>query len=567
MGFKSSVSISYKEIFDDYDKVSLIELLSNIPSINSLEVISHFNAQLHTLERSTQKQIDFLNIWLGRLPEFIREKIISFLNKQKINEKNDFNFFNNISSLILIENILINHNELERVDDLTPEQEFNLFKAYLYCSQNWIDKQSVVFKGNTISNPNELVEVLLPAQLPYQEILEFKDFRIQFIEAVYFFKFAENNDIFKEYLKLFLEKYELESWDKYLINIVSVYVRKFEYLKIPSITRIPNEYQDIISFLNSLSLDLKNFKISDDFTLLREKPVYKIDENNYIFLNLNFLVDKLFQGIQFEFSKVLIESKAEYKGRVIKNYPDFKSVYGTEFSEIGLFYKVIEYVFEKNNYIHLSGNEIKKHQINNEPDYYIRDNGKIYLFEYKDVLINAKTKHSYNINEIKDEISKKLIQNQNDSPKGVTQLVNVIEKIRNDDFKKIDNYDFQNVIIYPIIVYTDFSFTLSGINYLINRDFWKQLEIRKIKNPHLIKDIVLIDLDLFIKFQDLFRDTSVQNKNLNKKGVGDYPVKDNFTITTKTNSYGKVITFLSNHKPAATQHIFSYCKKIRQQQV
>jgi len=36
--------------------------------------------------------------------------------------------------------------------------------------------------------------------------------------------------------------------------------------------------------------------------------------------------------------------------------------------------------------------------------------------------------------------------------------------------------------------------------------------------------------------------------NLEKVGVGDTPKRGNFTNTTKTNSYGKIIPFLANNE-------------------
>ncbi len=38
------------------------------------------------------------------------------------------------------------------------------------------------------------------------------------------------------------------------------------------------------------------------------------------------------------------------------------------------------------------------------------------------------------------------------------------------------------------------------------------------------------------------------NCKKNKVGIGDTPRRGNFTIATKTNPYGKIITFLSNHQ-------------------
>lgn len=506
MGFTTSISIGYKDLWDDFDQVNFIDFLAEIPTINSLEIVGYFNAQVHTLERDTTKQIDFLNMWLGRLPAEVNEKVSQFIERILLKGNTEFNFINNISSLKLIEQILKYHNSLEKLENLTPKQELDLFKAYLYCSQEWTDKQLLVLNGEEIDTPEKLIDIILPVQLPYQEILEFKDFRMQFIKAIYFFKFCETNAIFNVYLKIFLDFYKLEKWQDYLVNILSLYVRKFERLRTPSVINVSDEFLGIIHFLDYLSIDLAKFSISDDFLSLREKPVYKQDENNYVFLNLNFLVDKIFQGVQFDFAKVLIANKATYKGNVIKSFPDFKSAYGDEFSESGLFYQVLEYAFETIKCVKFRGSEMKEYLVDGEPDYYMRDKSKIYLFEYKDVLINAKTKHSYDISNIKDEISNKLIQNKHGSSKGITQLVNVIEKIKANEFKKFDDYDYGNVTIYPILVYTDFSFNLSGVNYYLNAEFRKIINSRGIQNSHLIKDLVLIDLDTLIKFQDLFRD-------------------------------------------------------------
>lgn len=45
-----------------------------------------------------------------------------------------------------------------------------------------------------------------------------------------------------------------------------------------------------------------------------------------------------------------------------------------------------------------------------------------------------------------------------------------------------------------------------------------------------------------------FSDPSKINFHEKKVGIGATPERGNFTITTKTNPYGKIITFLANHK-------------------
>jgi hypothetical protein len=203
----------------------------------------------------------------------------------------------------------------------------------------------------------------------------------------------------------------------------------------------------------------------------------------------------------------------------------------------------MDYAFEYSKYIKFDGNQLKKSLGDGFPDYYIRDKSKVYILEYKDVLLNADIKQSYSIDTIKSEISKKFIINEKGSAKGITQLINYIEKIRNNEFQKIDNYDFTRVTIYPILVYTDFSFNLSGINFFLNSEFLKLLGQRNISNSHLIKDVVLIDIDTFVKFQDLFRDKRLRindclndfyNVTGNKSKPFDSVIPFNMFIHNKT---------------------------------
>lgn len=513
MAFLFSVSIGYKDIFDDYETVDIYELLKNIPTNNSLVIIGYFLAQLHTIERDPTKQIEFLRMWLSRLPVEVHQRINDFIGRFSNNHNADYNFLNNISGLILTEKLIENANEMPLVSDLTPEQELNLFKAYLYCSQEWIDKQLPGFKIPAVKSEEDLIKILLPTQLPFQEILDFKDFRLQFIKAIYFFKFCESDPHFQVYLEIFLKEYNLKSWHKYLMNLLSLYVREFERLKTPSVINVPDDFPDVIAFLNDLSIDPITFKKSVDFLFLREKPVYRICKNDFVFLNLNFLVDKLYQGIQFDFARVLVKNSATFKGKEIKETKNFMSIFGNEFSETGLFYSVMDYAFEKSGYVKFRGEEIKAIITDGEPDYYMRDKAKVYLFEFKNIFLGAGIKHSNNYELIKSEIFKKLVTNQDNSAKGVTQLVNIIGKIRAKEFEKFDKYNFDNTIIYPVIVYVDLSFNLGGTNFILNKEFRRLLSDKAIKDTHKIKNLTLIDLDTFIKFQDLFRNKTLKLNN------------------------------------------------------
>jgi len=47
MGFTMYVAVGYKDLFDDYESVDIKELIKDIPTKNSLQILGYFMAQLH----------------------------------------------------------------------------------------------------------------------------------------------------------------------------------------------------------------------------------------------------------------------------------------------------------------------------------------------------------------------------------------------------------------------------------------------------------------------------------------------------------------------------------------
>lgn len=513
-----SVSLTYKEIFTDYETFDLASALSEIPSRAALEILGYVMAQLHTKERKREPQIEILTMWLSRIPVETRRKVEHVINQiSKEASKNaaytgDFNFVNNVSTLKLVQEIFKNFNKNDDTD-LTPEQELLLFKSYLYVSQKWTDEQADSMKGMGANDRDELAKFFINMHMPFAEHLEFKDFRIQVVKAIYFFKFCEQDSQFNEYLEIFLKDRSLTSWHEYIVNILSMYVRKFEPLETPSIVEFKDVEPPIIPWLKELSVNPDDYKPNPDFLELREKPVFEVRDNQFLFLNLNFLIDKIYQGVQFDFSRSLVKSKAEYKGKPIKDYGQFKSIYGTEFSENHMFYEIMKYAFKSKKLVKFTGEEMKAVLKEGEPDFYIRDKGKVYLFEYKDITIAAAAKQSPDITKKVDEIFKKLVKNEKGSDKGVAQLVNTIKKIRHGDFHKIDPGLSKDAIIYPIVVHTDFSLQVPGINTILNSEFRAQISNSAFSMDEGIKNLSILHLDTIIKFQDLFSDNRIKLNN------------------------------------------------------
>lgn len=134
------------------------------------------------------------------------------------------------------------------------------------------------------------------------------------------------------------------------------------------------------------------------------------------------------------------------------------------------------------------------------------------LIEYKDILINASVKHSYNFDTIKDEIFKKLVSNQNSTDKGISQLINSIASIRGGDYRQVDSNMDSNSIIYPVLVITDESFDIHGVNYILNKGFRRLLKEKGIDDSN-VRNVVILNLNELLKFQDFFRNGNLDMIN------------------------------------------------------
>lgn len=491
--FNNYVCIAYTSLFPSIPPPSYKDLFSNIPTNAVFEIISHFMAKIHINELDIEPQKEIMKIWCGRFSEENKNKLESAYIKLFSESQGKVMFFNNISSLCFLQKALLNHHNGE-TRNLTAEEELNLFKAYLLATEEWTKEQADKMGLN--SNQN-IVEFILPFKLPYQEIQQYKDFRNQFVKALYFFKYIESDKFLNQYLSPFLQKSNTKSWQEYLYNVLSGYTIVFRNKH--SILIV--EDKDFQDFLVNWSIRIEGFVEKIDFLSLRDKPIYRMNKNQFAFFNFNFLIDKMFQGLQFDFSVILKQQG------VVSDFLNFKSkYYSKEFCERYMFYGLMKYLVGKRKATQFDGDSIAKAIGEEGPDYYLRIGSKVFIFEFKDALLSAATKHSYNFQKIKDDLHEKFVKNARGEAKGVGQLARFISAI-NKDGCEFDKFNTQEVKIYPVLVVTDDAFNSFGINFLLNQLF--QQEIRgKLINGNL-KDLVVIHIDTLVEYQDELHDRKI----------------------------------------------------------
>lgn len=512
--------VSYSDVYGkEANPYNIEELVSSIPSISALEWLSYI------YYRKTQLKIgeNEIGIVMPLMFKFDNETskiIINYLNRIA---NISYRFIDGKAIMILMDKIIANNNK--QTDKLSKTQASNLLKAYLICCDIRLSDMTM---GDiqAIDHVEDSVKIFLPEQLKINEIEQFKDYRLELIKFYEFMRFCESDDKFKQYLDLFLSTRNYQNWCKYLFDIF--YIFTSAALETPNPTnKFSPENQSIKRLLDLLSINDVEYSTKQDFNLIRTYPVVKIDENTYSILNMNFFLDKMFQGFLFDFSSVL-------ESHSITDFRKLKAEIGEKFTEHYLFYSVITGCFQRQFQVLLSGKEINTVIKKGEPDFYLRKGKRIFLFEFKDVTIKAEIKNSGDFDRIKTELFEQLVCSYNNcgkprkdpKPKGVKQIFNCISDKLKEIINKCDKIENPSTLqVYPIIVYQDSCFDIEGVNYLLNNELKKM--VNSMDNPLglIIKDLVLIPLSIFYELEDYFANGKIKlassiNEYISQKKLG-----------------------------------------------
>ncbi len=501
--------LTFTSVYSDFDSFDITKAIFSVPTYTAIEKICYMLSQV-SFPWNTKDSVHVMTFfhWVLQLTKEDNHKVSKIIREESLHANPDFRFVDKASCLMLIEYLLENNNKKEQ--SLSKEQESNLFKSYLWCVQKVINNQKEAFNYNINQNIDELISKMLPAKLNFAEVESYKDYRIQVVKIIYFFKFCENDIVYKDYLTLFLNNYKLDSWEKYLLELLTFYLNQSGNEEITPKFKINEKNTQSINFINNLSIDeYSSYQRTDDFKGLRNKPILKYGDN-YLFLYFNFFVDKIYQGLLFDFVRVL-----KLNDCPISDFAKLKTDLGQKFSEHITFYNLMDICFKNYSNIRLKGEKIKEIVKKGEPDYYMRKGNSIFLFEFKDSTLNEKIKHSGDFNKIKKAVIEKFEKTSKNQKKGVKQLITSIINFQNSMFNRaeLDIYDSNETVIYPVIVHTDSSFETEGINYLMKRRFNELLENSNFNNQLVVKELVLINIDTLIALQDVFNQNKLDFKN------------------------------------------------------
>lgn len=398
------------------------------------------------------------------------------------------------ASLMFAEIVLANRDELLKKTDErnVDDEELNLFKAYLLVNKNANEKQNL---GNAEDNIDRLADMFIAMGFASGDIGNFENVDLEFAKALYamlvkfeylieFVQREENTYMAQALIETFGQE-DLDSLNYQVKTLVAQLLR----LKHEDAYIVSPERQDHINFLKSLTSS--KIEPSADFTNLKIFPIYEIEEGRFSLVDYFYVVDKFFKSIKFTLKEAFIKHH-----NLKPKDSSFFSYYNLHFSEDVVMKNVLDEIFHWPYQKKRQEADTK----DSEPDYYVRHNNRVYLFENKDILVAADIKSSSDIDEI-DKLLKKKFVHDGDRHVGIGQLITSIKQIVDNEFPH-DDYvnNKKNLTIYPILLVSDRIFEIPGMNYKLNKWYIELVKERlgDSYNPNFIKPLTFIDMDTLI---------------------------------------------------------------------
>ena len=503
MELRKQVLLSYSVVYPDrHDKIE--DLLSNIPSNSAIETMS-YNLSRKENQSIDERDFDIWAPWIMKTRNDVKNPVGQYAQQYNLG---NYALIDKYAMLLLISRLLTCYNG--RNEELTEDDLSNLFLAYMLCCDDRLAMNEKLPNNNM--KAEEFVESYMPDCLKSNNIEAPRDYRLLMIKCyMLLMEFPKFNTRFAQYVDEFCKERDIPSAKYYLDEIFLTFLEMGKEDFSNCRMAIGKNQKDAGRFYDSLTLNPSHYQHDMDFLMMKEKPLIKTGPNIYNFMFMKMFLDKAYTGLLFDMKDALVK-----RGVLdpTMGYANLRSFLGEEFSERFLFYSLMKKCFGL-NYVNYSGEELEKILGKGMPDYYLRRQNRLFVFECKDVQLAAKKKLSGDYETIKKAIFEKYVANSKGHVKGIGQLVNVIVEKLPSILREVDKSTPNSVIfVYPVIVYFDDCFDVEGPNYLLNKEFQRIIAEKKVTADYEVKDVVMVNIEQLMGLENFFANEKLNLANL-----------------------------------------------------
>jgi hypothetical protein len=497
--------VDYEAYFETSSTgLNAADLIKNIPSKTLINYISRFavNCYLNDNIDSGVTQGKLIDSLLSKTSIDFQLYWRNFLNKFTKAGHAPVVIWS-YSNLLFYELIFSSWNEL-LMKDLNSDEAEMVFRAYLLINSAANAKIKAEELEAHKKEERFLEDYVVPQFLSQRDYSSTSDYSNQIVRGAMLFEWLDNNLKFSGSMPGFYQRSQISGWKMMFKNLMTVFVEIGIGIGDDSRNHWINlwNYQPkeiSIAYLKTLCINrhINSYTQDISFGLIRKHPLYALDDSNYFVLDVNFLIDHFYKAQVFTLSAYFMSGGDK----------EFLSTKGKQFMEDIYLRKLMDRCFA--GQIKFYGDQAINSSGEEMSDFYLRENDKVCLMEFKDVMLNAAAKNSSDNSKLYDAVDTKFIKNQKGKPKGITQLVNALIDVDKAGIL-FDHIAPQSKIdIYPVILYTDHSFGVESLNFRYNRDYVNQ--ISQLNLQHVTpKPLTFINLNTFELHENNFT-----NKHIN----------------------------------------------------
>lgn len=513
-GFKMELLLEYSKIFDDEPKLE--DLLSGIGR-NTLRKIAVFFLGFDNQNSKFHDPKEFIKMLFGRENNGFANDVYDKVKAYQKQTQAKIIIPYTLTSLTLFQHAFQHLDENETLTE--AEIEVNVFKACLLINEIYTTKAHKASDTvKSIKEDNHLSELIFTMFYADSDLINFDPNQIltaQMIKSIMLFEMLEQDERATKLLKAFLDHFECANWKDYLKRVLPAVlpcIQKTNEAHIDIVLEKNEHYDQSIQFFDKLIISDAAALLEHDFTSVRANPIYQVDELTYRIVFPLFAMEMLHKGLYFKLSDIN-KSLTKAEGA----FSDLRSYYCENFSENYLLYETMQRMYE-NRYKKYTGQQMKDAGLVAEPDYYVRNGKKIFLFESKDVLIRADIKASFDYTQLEQALKEKFYVvdkgNGKIKKKAILQILNSVKNTLDKALIVDTQYNESHVVIYPILVVHNHQFDISGLNNILKEWFNEELKNLEGYDVSGVKPLTLINIDDLLYYQDLFRNKQVTLEEL-----------------------------------------------------
>lgn len=475
-----SIIITYKDFYSD-PIPSVDHFVDQLPTKETVILLCDFCAKLHISPSDLDNQYRLLSEFEKRLPHPFYNKIHEVLNSYGPQKGVLFDMYYLTELLSLV----IQRKNENKINSVKTTPWYNLMMAILVINDCMHDKLIKPYSENEF-------ERFCQITWPYFHGVNLRTktrFEFEYFRSLNFISYVKNSRILLNALRELTKSQSDEKALEYPNKILVLYVhygmnknsgRMNGHLNLNLETFEP--------LLERYVFDLEKYSPKDikfkNYQFLRNKPLIKVEENKYLVSNWNFILHKFYNRLLIDLYQTSV-IRSSYK-----NFRSFKGVIGKEFSE---FYvqQLFEILLAKNDaYTFTRGEDdgVANH------DFYIRRDNFIAFIESKDTSLSS----FENYEDMKDELDKKFVKRQ-----GAGQLKKIIEKFSqfpHEFDRNLKSQSLKRFVIFPILLVTDATVTMSGIEEYANR--FMKAELKNTHYPFYVRDLIIMDVHTLANLND-----------------------------------------------------------------